>query len=75
MNPGKPDISSSGFSIRMEKSIAEWAPDSAACANERCGSVEGAVDELTEAIYSFNVPRWSGPEQSARVKNLKKKAR
>ena len=34
-----------------------------------------AVFGITEAIYAFNIPRWAGPEQSARVKSLKKKAR
>ncbi|MFZ0611450.1 MAG: hypothetical protein WAM73_04360 [Desulfobacterales bacterium] len=61
--------------IQMEKSIEDSVSDSAACTNEWCESVEEVVDELTDAIYSLNIPRWAGPEQSARVKNLKKKAR
>jgi len=60
---------------QMEKSIEESVSDSAACTNEWCESVEEVIDELTEAIYSINIPRWAAPEQSARVQNLKKKAR
>ena len=60
---------------QMEKSIEDSISDSAACTNEWCESVEEVIDELTEAIYAFNIPRWAGPKQSARVKSLKKKAR
>jgi hydroxylamine reductase (hybrid-cluster protein) len=61
--------------IQMEKSIEESVSVDAACTNEWCESVEEVVDELTEAIYSLNIPRWADPEQSHRVKTLKKKAR
>jgi flagellar hook-basal body complex protein FliE len=60
---------------QMEKSIKDSVSDSAACTNEWCESVEEVIDELTEAIYSLNIPRWADPEQAARVKSLKKKAR
>jgi hypothetical protein len=60
---------------KMEKSIEDSVSDSAACTNEWCESVEEVIDELTEAIYSLNIPRWADPEQAARVKSLKKKAR
>jgi len=61
--------------IQMEKSIEESASTPAACTNEWCESVEEVIDELTEAIYSFNIPRWADPAQSKRVRSLKKKAR
>lgn len=61
--------------VQMEKSIEESVSVSAACTNEWCESVEEVIDELTEAIYAFSIPSWVGPEQSARVKRLKKKTR
>jgi len=61
--------------VQMEKSIEDSISVPSACTNEWCESVEEVIDELTEAIYAFNIPRWADPEQSARVKNLKKKAR
>ena len=60
---------------QMEISIEDAISVSSACTNEWCESVEEVIDELTEAIYVFNVPRWANQKQSARVKNLKKKAR
>lgn len=61
--------------VQMEKSIEESVSVPAACTNEWCESVEEVIDELTDAIYAFSIPRWADAEQAARVKNLKKKAR
>ncbi len=61
--------------LQMERSIEDSISVPSACTNEWCESVEEVIDELTEAIYAFNIPRWANQEQSARVKNLKKKAR
>jgi hypothetical protein len=61
--------------IQMERSIEDSISVPWACTNEWCESVEEVIDELTEAIYAFNIHRWASPEQSARVKGLKKKAR
>lgn len=61
--------------LQMEKSIEDSISIPSACTNEWCDSVEEVIEELTEAIYSFNIPRWAGKDQSERVKNLKKKAR
>jgi len=61
--------------VQMEKSIEDSISVPSACTNEWCESVEEVIDELTEAIYAFNIPRWTNAEQSARVKSLKKKAR
>jgi hypothetical protein len=60
--------------IQMEKSIEDSVSVGAACTNEWCESVEEVIDELTEAIYSFNIPRWADSTQSDRVKTLKKKS-
>jgi hypothetical protein len=61
--------------LQMERSIDSSISVPSACTNEWCESVEEVIDELTEAIYAFNIPRWADQEQTARVKNLKKKAR
>jgi hypothetical protein len=61
--------------IQMEKSIEDSISIPAACTNEWCESVEEVIDELTQAIYSINIPRWADTEQSDRVKKLKKEAR
>jgi hypothetical protein len=61
--------------FQMEKSIEDSISVPSACTNEWCESVEEVIDELTDAIYSLNIPRWADEEQSTRVKALKKKAR
>ena len=60
---------------QMEKSIEDSISVPSACTNEWCESVEEVIDELTEAIYAFNIPRWADQKQSARVQDLKKQAR
>jgi hypothetical protein len=61
--------------LQMERSIEDSISVPSACTNEWCESVEEVIDELTDAIYAFNIPRWANQEQFTRVKNLKKKAR
>ncbi len=61
--------------FQMEKVSKIRSRSHSACTNEWCESVEEAINELTEAIYAFNIPRWANQEQSARVKTLKRKAR
>ena len=61
--------------VQMENSIEDSISVPSACTNEWCESVEEVIDELTEAIYAFNIPRWANPEQASRVKSLKKQAR
>ena len=61
--------------VQMENSIEDSISFPSACTNEWCESVEEVIDELTEAIYAFNIPRWANPEQASRVKSLKKQAR
>jgi hypothetical protein len=61
--------------LQMERSIEESISVPSACTNEWCESVEEVIDELTEAIYAFKIPRWADEEQITRVKTLKQKAR
>jgi hypothetical protein len=61
--------------VQMEKSIDDSKSVPSACTNEWCESVEEVIDELTEAIYSINIPRWADPAQTARVRALKRRAR
>jgi hypothetical protein len=60
--------------VQMEKSIEESVAVPSACTNEWCESVEEVIDELTEAIYAVKIPSWAEPDQSERVKTLKRKA-
>jgi len=59
---------------QMEMSIKKSVSVPAACTNEWCESVEEVIDELAQAVYSLNIPRWATQEQADAVKNLKKKA-
>ena len=61
--------------LQMEKSIENSISVPSTCTNEWCDSVEEVIDELTDSIYSLNVPRWADKEQTKRVKALKKRAR
>jgi hypothetical protein len=61
--------------LQMEKSIENSISVPSVCTNEWCESVEEVIDELTDAIYSLNVPRWADKEQISRVNFLKKRAR
>ena len=59
---------------QMELSIENSISVPAACTNEWCETVEQVIDELTQAIFSLNIPSWATKEQVKSVKDLKKKA-
>ena len=59
---------------QMEMSIEDSVSVPAACTNEWCESVEEVIDELAQAIFTLNIPRWATEEQANSVKKLKKKA-
>ena len=59
---------------QMEMSIEDSVSVPAACTNEWCESVEEVIDELAQAIFTLNIPRWATGEQAGNVEKLKKKA-
>ena len=59
---------------QMEMSIEESISVPAACTNEWCETVEEVIDELTQAVFTLNIPSWATSDQKNSVKDLKKKA-
>ena len=59
---------------QMELSIEDSVSVPAACTNEWCETVEHVIDELTQAIFTLNIPKWATKEQVKSVEDLKKKA-
>lgn len=57
----------------LEENINEAAEMPMTCTEEWCTSARAALDDLNHAVFSIHEPRWSTPEDSARIKAMKKK--
>jgi hypothetical protein len=43
------------------------------CTSEWCEATEHVIDELSNALFSISEPRWSSPEDSKKIKRLKRR--
>ena len=41
--------------------------------DEWCEATEHVIDELSNALFSISEPRWSSPEDSKKIKRLKRR--
>lgn len=57
----------------LEKDIEEAKQVAGVCTNEWCRATEHVFDELNNSLFSISEPRWSKPEDSKRIKLLKRR--
>jgi BMFP domain-containing protein YqiC len=58
---------------KLESDIREAAEMAGTCTSEWCQATEHVIDELANALFSISEPRWSKPEDSEKIKKLKRK--
>ena len=58
---------------KLEKDIQEATEMAGTCTGEWCQATEHVIDEIANALFSISEPRWSQPEDSKKIKKLKRK--
>ncbi|MGD8960802.1 MAG: hypothetical protein PVI27_13220 [Desulfobacteraceae bacterium] len=58
---------------QLDADISEAAGMADSCTSEWCQATEHVIDELSNALFSNSEPRWSSPEDSQRIKKLKRR--
>ena len=59
--------------VRLEADIDEVSEMADTCTSEWCQATEHVIDELSNALFSISEPRWSNKEDSAKIKQLKRR--
>jgi hypothetical protein len=57
----------------LERDIKEAADVASECTQEWCEATEHYIDDIGNYLFSIHEPRWADPEDSKRLKNLKKR--
>ena len=57
----------------MEQAVNEAAEMPMDCTETWCSNARALLDDLNHQIFSIHEPKWSTPEDSARIKAMKKK--
>ena len=57
----------------LEEDITEATEMASICTGEWCEATEHVIDELANSLYSISEPSWSNPQDSAKIKKLKKR--
>ena len=57
----------------LDKDITEAHDMASVCTSEWCEATEHDIDELSNALFSISEPRWSSPEDSKKIKRLKRR--
>jgi hypothetical protein len=57
----------------LDKDITEAHDMASVCTSEWCEATEHVIDELSNALFSISEPRWSSPEDSKKIKRLKRR--
>jgi hypothetical protein len=57
----------------LDKDIDEATEMAGICTDEWCEATEHVIDELSNALFSISEPRWSMPEDSEKLKKLKRR--
>jgi hypothetical protein len=58
---------------KLESQINEASGMAGVCTAEWCEATEHYIDDLSNALFSISEPRWSNAEDSARIKQLKRR--
>jgi hypothetical protein len=57
----------------LERDIEEAKNMAGVCTDEWCEATKHVFDEIGNALFSISEPRWSTPEDSQRIKTLKRR--
>lgn len=57
----------------LENDITEAKNLAGVCTDEWCEATEHLIDELNNSLFSISEPRWADPEESKRIKLLKRR--
>ena len=57
----------------MEQTVNEAAEMPMNCTEDWCTNARALLDDLNHQIFSIHEPKWSTPEDSARIKGMKRK--
>jgi len=57
----------------MERTVNEAAEMPMNCTETWCSNARALLDDLNHQIFSIHEPKWSTPEDSARIKVMKRK--
>ena len=58
---------------KVEKQIGEASEMASICTDEWCEATEHYIYDLANALFTISEPRFADPEDSKRIKKLKKK--
>jgi type II secretory pathway component PulJ len=58
---------------KLDKDINEAAEMAGICTDEWCEATEHVIDELANSLFSISEPRWANPEDTKKLKKLKKR--
>ncbi len=58
---------------KMEQTIDEAAEMPMDCTETWCSNARALLDDLNHQIFSIHEPKWSNPEDSVRIRTMKKK--
>jgi len=58
---------------KLDADIREASEMAGTCTEEWCEATQHVIDELSNALFSISEPRWSDPEDSAKIKTLKRR--
>ena len=59
--------------MKLEEDINEAAEMANTCTSEWCEATEHVLDELANSLFSISEPRWSKPENSLKIRKLKRR--
>lgn len=57
----------------LDRDISEARDMARECTDEWCEATEHVIDELANALFSISEPRWADPEDSKKIKKLKRR--
>ena len=57
----------------LERDIEEAKNMAGTCTSEWCQATEHVIDELNNALFSISEPRWADPEDTQKIKKLKRR--
>jgi type II secretory pathway component PulJ len=58
---------------KLDKDINEAAEMAGICTDEWCEATEHVIDELANSLFAISEPRWANPEDTKKLKKLKKR--
>lgn len=58
---------------KIETSIEEAAGMTKVCTDEWCEATEHVIDDIANSLFTIHEPKFSSPEDSKRIKDLKKR--